>query len=255
MTLDLTPDAPVIRVNDLRKEYHMGDNVVHAMQGVSLEVRPGEFVAVMGPSGSGKSTFMNVVGCLDQPSSGSYQLNGVEVATLSRDELADARNREIGFIFQSFNLLPRMTALGNVMLPMLYAGVPDHVRLERAMAALQAVGLQGREHHRPKEMSGGQQQRTAIARALVNKPSVILADEPTGALDSRTSVEIMALLQHLNRRGATIVVVTHEEDIAEHCSRIVRFSDGRVRDDRPVTDPISAERRLREIAATRQDAA
>ncbi|HEX3244018.1 MAG TPA: ABC transporter ATP-binding protein [Chloroflexota bacterium] len=255
MTLDLTPDAPVIRVNDLRKEYHMGDNVVYAMQGVSLEVHPGEFVAVMGPSGSGKSTFMNVVGCLDQPTSGSYELNGVEVATLTRDALADARNREIGFIFQSFNLLPRMTALGNVMLPMLYAGVPEHVRLVRAMAALEAVGLNGREHHRPKEMSGGQQQRTAIARALVNKPSVILADEPTGALDSRTSVEIMALLQHLNRRGATIVVVTHEEDIAEHCSRIVRFSDGRVRDDRRVADPISAERRLHEIAATRQDAA
>jgi putative ABC transport system ATP-binding protein len=255
MILQPTPQTPVIRVNDLRKEYHMGDNVVHAMQGVSLEVHPGDFVAVMGPSGSGKSTFMNVVGCLDQPTSGSYQLNGVEVGTLSRDDLADARNREIGFIFQSFNLLPRMTALGNVMLPMLYAGVPDHVRLERAMAALQAVGLNGREHHRPKEMSGGQQQRTAIARALVNKPSVILADEPTGALDSHTSVEIMALLQHLNRRGATIVVVTHEEDIAEHCSRIVRFSDGRVCDDRPVTDPISAERRLREFAATGQDAA
>jgi putative ABC transport system ATP-binding protein len=252
MIPDPMDTAPVIRVGDLRKEYHMGDNVVHAMQGVSLEVWPGEFVAVMGPSGSGKSTFMNVVGCLDQPTSGSYELNGVEVATLSRDALADARNREIGFIFQSFNLLPRMTALGNVMLPMLYSGVPERIRLQRAMAALQAVGLQGREHHKPKEMSGGQQQRTAIARALVNKPSVILADEPTGALDSHTSVEIMALLQHLNKRGATIVVVTHEEDIAEHCSRIVRFSDGRVRDDEPVLNPIRAQERLDEMNAGRE---
>jgi putative ABC transport system ATP-binding protein len=255
MISDPTSNAPVIQVGDLRKEYHMGDNVVHAMQGVSLEVYPGEFVAVMGPSGSGKSTFMNVVGCLDQPTSGSYELNGVEVATLSRDALADARNREIGFIFQSFNLLPRMTALGNVMLPMLYAGVPEAIRLQRAMASLQAVGLKGREHHKPKEMSGGQQQRTAIARALVNKPSVILADEPTGALDSRTSVEIMALLQHLNKRGATIVVVTHEPDIAEHCSRIVTFSDGRVREDRMVTNPISAQQRLDEMDAGRENAA
>jgi putative ABC transport system ATP-binding protein len=253
MTGGNTPSAPVIRVGDLRKEYHMGDNVVHAMQGVSLEVWPGEFVAVMGPSGSGKSTFMNVVGCLDQPTSGSYELNGVEVATLTRDELADARNREIGFIFQSFNLLPRMTALGNVMLPMLYSGVPERVRHQRGMAALQAVGLQDREHHKPKEMSGGQQQRTAIARALVNKPSVILADEPTGALDSHTSVEIMALLQHLNQRGATIVVVTHEEDIAEHCSRIVRFSDGRVRDDQAVLNPIVAQERLDEMNLGREE--
>ncbi|MFN0070413.1 MAG: ABC transporter ATP-binding protein [Chloroflexota bacterium] len=245
----------VIKVGELRKEYHMGDNVVYAMQGVTLEVWPGEFVAVMGPSGSGKSTFMNVAGCLDQPTSGSYELNGVEVATLSRDELADARNREIGFIFQSFNLLPRMTALGNVMLPMLYAGVPEQVRLQRALAALQAVGLKGREHHRPKEMSGGQQQRTAIARALVNKPSVILADEPTGALDSRTSVEIMALLQHLNQRGATIVLVTHEPDIAEHCSRIVTFMDGRVKEDRPVPHPLSAQRQLESMNANQESAA
>ena len=253
MTLDPSTVAPVIRVDDLRKEYHMGDNVVHAMQGVSLEVWPGEFVAVMGPSGSGKSTFMNVVGCLDQPSSGSYELNGVEVATLSRDALADARNGEIGFIFQSFNLLPRMTALGNVMLPMLYSGVPERIRYQRALAALKAVGLQGREHHKPKEMSGGQQQRTAIARALVNKPSVILADEPTGALDSQTSVEIMALLQHLNKRGATIVLVTHEEDIAEHCSRIVRFFDGRVREDQAVRNPISAQERLEAKNAHREE--
>ena len=233
----------------------MGDNAVHAMQGVSLEVWPGEFVAVMGPSGSGKSTFMNVVGCLDQPTSGSYELNGVDVATLTRDELADARNREIGFIFQSFNLLPRMTALGNVMLPMLYSGVPERARQQRAMAALKAVGLQDREHHKPKEMSGGQQQRTAVARALVNKPSVILADEPTGALDSRTSLEIIALLQHLNKRGATIVIVTHEEEVAAHCSRIVRFSDGRVRDDQPLVNPVSAQEQLNELEASREDSA
>ena len=237
-------DHPIIQVTDLRKEYRMGSNVVPALRGVSLVVRRGEFVAVMGPSGSGKSTFMNLIGCLDQPSDGSYQLNGVEVASLSRNALADVRSRELGFIFQGFNLLPRMDAFGNVMLPMLYAGVSGRVRRERGWAALEAVGLDDRAHHRPKEMSGGQQQRVAIARALVNNPSVILADEPTGNLDSRTSVEIMAILQRLNARGSTIVLVTHEPDIAEHCSRIVVFKDGRLLSDRPVEQPVSAEATL-----------
>jgi putative ABC transport system ATP-binding protein len=237
----------LIRVEQLRKEYHLGQNVVAALRGVTLEVRAGEFVAVMGPSGSGKSTFMNLVGCLDQPTSGSYALNGTEVSSLSRDALADVRSREIGFIFQGFNLLPRMDALGNVMLPMVYAGVSGRVRRERGLAALDAVGLADRTHHRPREMSGGQQQRVAIARALVNSPSLILADEPTGNLDSRTSLEILAILQRLNARGATIVLVTHEPDIAEHCSRIVAFKDGRLLSDRPVLEPVSAEVRLAEL--------
>ncbi|MCC7103679.1 MAG: ABC transporter ATP-binding protein [Chloroflexi bacterium] len=234
----------MIAVSDLRKEYRMGTNVVVALRRVSLEVRRGEFVAIMGPSGSGKSTFMNLIGCLDVPTAGSYTLNGQEVARLNRDALADVRNRELGFVFQGFNLLPRMDALGNVMLPMLYGGVPDGERHARGMAALRAVSLGNRSHHRPKEMSGGQQQRVAIARALVNNPSVILADEPTGNLDSRTSVEIMAILQRLNERGATIVLVTHEPDIAEHCSRIVTFRDGVVQSDRVVDEPVSAAVRL-----------
>jgi putative ABC transport system ATP-binding protein len=242
----------LIQVTDLRKEYHMGDHVVAALRGVTLAVHSGEFVAVMGPSGSGKSTFMNLIGCLDQPTAGSYQLNGVEVGTLSPDALADIRNRELGFIFQGFNLLPRMDALGNVMLPMIYAGVPPAVRRERGLAALEAVGLGNRAHHRPKEMSGGQQQRVAIARALVNAPSVILADEPTGNLDSRTSVEIMAILQHLNARGATIVLVTHEPDIAEHCSRIVVFKDGELLSDRSVPEPVSAWARIQSLPAPQE---
>ena len=245
----------LIRVEALRKEYHLGQNVVAALRGVTLEVRAGEFVAVMGPSGSGKSTFMNLIGCLDQPTGGSYWLNGIEVDQLSRDALADVRSRELGFIFQGFNLLPRMDALGNVMLPMLYAGVSAGVRRERGLAALEAVGLADRVHHRPREMSGGQQQRAAIARALVNGPSVILADEPTGNLDSRTSVEIMALLQHLNSRGATIIVVTHEPDIAEHCSRIVAFKDGRVVSDSPVPRPVSAAARLAQLPSANGEVA
>jgi putative ABC transport system ATP-binding protein len=209
----------------------------------------------MGPSGSGKSTFMNLVGCLDQPSGGSYQLNGVEVGSLSRNALADARNRELGFIFQGFNLLARMDALGNVMLPMLYGGVSAGARRERGLAALEAVGLGNRADHRPKEMSGGQQQRVAIARALVNNPSVILADEPTGNLDSRTSVEIMAILQRLNAGGATIVLVTHEPDIAEHCTRVVVFKDGRLLADRSVDEPVSASARLATLPRPEEDAA
>jgi putative ABC transport system ATP-binding protein len=245
----------VIKVDDLSKQYRLGPNIVPALRGVSLEVQRGQFVAVMGPSGSGKSTFMNLIGCLDQPSSGSYRLNGTEVATLSRNALADVRNRELGFIFQGFNLLPRMNALGNVMLPMLYGGVPGNVRRQRALAALEAVGLENRGHHRPKELSGGQQQRVAIARALVNSPSVILADEPTGNLDSRTSVEIMSILQRLNARGVTIVLVTHEPDIAGFCSRVVTFRDGRLQSDHLVERPASAAAALARLPAEGEEAA
>jgi putative ABC transport system ATP-binding protein len=236
--------TPVIEVTDLRKEYRMGDTIVAALRGVSLKVWPGQMVMVMGPSGSGKSTFMNMIGCLDRPTSGSYKLDGVEVSTLAPNALADLRNIKIGFIFQGFNLLQRTDALGNVMLPMLYAGVPSNERRERGMAALEAVGLADRAHHRPNELSGGQQQRVAIARSLVNTPSLILADEPTGNLDSRTSVEVMAILQRLNAEGATIVLVTHEPDIAAHGTRNVVFRDGHLMTDRIVDTPISAEAEL-----------
>jgi putative ABC transport system ATP-binding protein len=226
-----TQQKPVIQVTDLVKDYSRGESVVHALRSVSLSVSPGEFVAVMGPSGSGKSTFMNLIGCLDRPTFGSYALDGVEVTHLGPTELANLRNQKIGFIFQGFNLLPRMDALDNVTLPMVYAGVPKLIRMRRAQVALEAVGLGERVHHRSNELSGGQQQRVAIARALVNAPSLILADEPTGNLDSRTSVEIMAILQRLNEAGATIVLVTHEPDIAEYCSRRVVFKDGLVLSD------------------------
>jgi putative ABC transport system ATP-binding protein len=243
----LAPDsasAPVIQVTDLRKSYQMGTNVVHALRGVTLAVRTGEFVAVMGPSGSGKSTFMNVIGCLDRPQSGSYELDGVEVTTVPANKLADLRNKKLGFIFQGYNLLPRMDAIGNVMLPMVYASVPATERRARALAALASVTMAERADHRPNELSGGQQQRVAIARALVNRPSLILADEPTGALDTRTSVEIMAILQRLNREGSTIVLVTHEPEIAAFCGRIVVFRDGRVVSDRVSEHPESAEAAL-----------
>jgi putative ABC transport system ATP-binding protein len=222
---------PVIQVTSLVKDYSRGESVVHALRSVTVSVSPGQFVAVMGPSGSGKSTFMNLIGCLDRPTSGTYELDGVEVTHLSPTQLATLRNQKIGFIFQGFNLLPRMDALDNVMLPMVYAGVPARIRERRAEVALDAVGLGARMHHRSNELSGGQQQRVAIARALVNAPSLILADEPTGNLDSRTSVEIMAILQRLNQAGATIVLVTHEPDIAEYCSRRVVFKDGAVLSD------------------------
>ncbi|MFN8522868.1 MAG: ABC transporter ATP-binding protein [Chloroflexota bacterium] len=233
-------NSEVIRVEDLTKTFSMGPYVVHALRGVSLVVEPGELVAVMGPSGSGKSTFMNVVGCLDLPTSGRYVLNGKEVGRLGKNALADIRNRELGFIFQGYNLLARMSALSNVMLPMVYAGTSRGVQVQRGMAALRAVGLSDRAHHRPKELSGGQQQRVAIARALVNRPSVILADEPTGNLDTRTSLEIMAILQRLNELGVTIVLVTHEPDIAAHCKRVVQFRDGRVQADRLIDRPARA---------------
>src|SRR4030081_333246 len=243
-SLTIAASAPVIQVSDLVKDYTRGSSVVHALRAVTLEVQPGEFVAVMGPSGSGKSTFMNVLGCLDRPTSGSNSLDGVEVTQLSPTALADLRGKKLGFIFQGFNLLPKMDALENVMLPMAYAGVPTSIRRHRAEVALQAVSLGGRIHHRPNEMSGGQQQRVAIARALVNAPSLILADEPTGNLDSRTSVEIMAILQRLNQAGATIVLVTHESDIAAYCSRTVVFKDGVIQSDHHNARPVSAAESL-----------
>ncbi len=221
----------LIETADLRKDYTLGDTVVHALAGVTLGIDAGEFVAVMGPSGSGKSTFMNMVGCLDRPSSGGYRLAGEDVAHMSVDELARVRNRRIGFVFQQFNLLPRTSALENVELPLIYAGIKPTDRHNRAAAKLALVGLASRADHHPAQLSGGQQQRVAIARALVNEPALILADEPTGALDSRTSLEIMALLQQLNGQGMTIVVVTHENDIAAYASRLITFRDGRVRSD------------------------
>ncbi len=221
------PD-PLIRVERLTKDYVLGDNTVHALAGVSLTITAGEFVAVMGPSGSGKSTFMNVIGCLDRPTTGSYWLAGEDVAGMSSDALAAVRNRRIGFVFQQFNLLPRTSALENVELPMMYAHVPVKDRHVRARRTLARVGLAERADHQPSQLSGGQQQRVAIARALVNDPALILADEPTGALDSRTSVEIMALLQELNAAEMTIVLVTHEHDIAAFASRVVHFRDGRI---------------------------
>jgi putative ABC transport system ATP-binding protein len=218
----------LIRTRELVKLYRMGDQEIHALDRVSVDIAKGEFVAVMGPSGSGKSTFMNVLGCLDRPTSGDYFLNEKNIAELRGDELAVVRNRNIGFVFQQFNLLPRTPAFENVELPLVYAGVSKKDREEKALKMLQRVGLGERAHHHPAQLSGGQQQRVAIARALVTEPLLILADEPTGALDSKTSLEIMALLQELNRQGMTVVLVTHEPDIARFAGRILGFRDGRV---------------------------
>ncbi|GAB2768592.1 putative ABC transport system ATP-binding protein [Hymenobacter luteus] len=222
---------PVIETTDISKVYRMGTEEIHALQSVSITIQRGEYVAFMGPSGSGKSTLMNIVGCLDTPSGGRYILNGKDVSNMTDNQLADVRNREIGFVFQSFNLLPRATSLDNVALPLIYAGYGKSERQEMAREALRSVGLAERAMHKPNELSGGQRQRVAIARALVNNPSIILADEPTGALDTRTSHEIMELFEALYVRGNTIIMVTHEEDIARHAHRIVRLRDGLVESD------------------------
>ncbi|MCP3978181.1 MAG: ABC transporter ATP-binding protein [bacterium] len=230
----------MIDLNNIEKVYDMGAEKVRALDGVSLKIDKGDYVAVMGPSGSGKSTLMNIVGCLDSPSGGSYQLNTHEVASMEDDELAEIRNREIGFIFQTFNLLPRTDAMQNVELPLVYSGLTKKERRDRAEKALQAVGLGDRMHHKPNEMSGGQRQRVAVARALVNDPSIILADEPTGNLDSRTGDEIMGLLDRLHGDGNTIVLVTHEEFLAERSARIVRLKDGKIVSDERTSATASA---------------
>jgi putative ABC transport system ATP-binding protein len=224
--------SEIIRIRDLTREYRMGEETILALRGVSLDIRRNEYVAIMGPSGSGKSTMMNLLGCLDTPTGGEYWLNGVEVSNLSDDDLARVRNREIGFVFQTFNLLPRSTALHNVELPLVYAGVSGRDRRIRATAALERVGLGDRMDHRPNELSGGQRQRVAIARALVNEPSILLADEPTGNLDSVTSEEIMRVFGDLHASGQTVIMVTHEPDIAAHAERVVVLRDGRVESDR-----------------------
>lgn len=221
----------IIKLSQIAKSYKIGTEVIHALRSVTLDIYKNEYVALMGPSGSGKSTLMNVLGCLDSPSAGEYVLNGKSVAKMLDDELAEVRNKEIGFVFQSFNLLPRSTALDNVMLPLVYAGFTKEQRYARAKEVLEQVGLGERMMHKPNELSGGQRQRVAIARALVNKPAIILADEPTGNLDSKTSVEIMGLLEDIHKQGNTIVLVTHEEDIAQHAHRIVRLKDGEVERD------------------------
>ena len=230
----LRRDGVVIRTYDLWKTYVMGDQEIHAVSGVDIQIKRGEYVAIMGPSGSGKSTLMNLIGCLDSPTQGLYYLNGKLASDMEDDELARIRNKEIGFVFQTFNLLARSSALHNVELPLIYAGVTAADRLNRAREALKAVDLEKRMHHKPNELSGGQRQRVAVARALVNQPSILLADEPTGALDTKTGVEIMALFERLYKEGNTIVLVTHEADIAMHAHRIIHIRDGKVDRDEPV---------------------
>ena len=231
---DLVDTGVVIRTESLVKTYEMGAEQVHALQGVDVEIRKGEYVAIMGPSGSGKSTLMNLIGCLDSPTSGRYWLAGRLVSELDDDELAYIRNKEIGFVFQTFNLLPRATALHNVELPLIYNGTPAEERLEKAKVALQRVDLGPRMHHKPNELSGGQRQRVAIARALVNDPSIVLADEPTGNLDSKTGEEIMGLFANLHRQGNTIILVTHEMDIAQHAHRVIFIRDGKIASDEKI---------------------
>jgi putative ABC transport system ATP-binding protein len=231
---DLIDQGIAIKTEDLSKSYVMGTETVHALNGVSMVIRRGEYVAIMGPSGSGKSTLMNLIGCLDAPTSGKYWLAGRLVSDMNDDDLAYIRNKDIGFVFQTFNLLPRATALHNVELPLIYNGTPPEERLAKAKRALESVDLSSRMNHRPNELSGGQRQRVAVARALVNSPSIVLADEPTGNLDSKTGDEIMALFQRLHNEGNTIILVTHERDIAEHANRIIQIRDGKIEKDEPV---------------------
>jgi putative ABC transport system ATP-binding protein len=239
---------PVIELDHIHKTYTMGDVEVHALRGISLTIREGEFVAIMGTSGSGKSTTMNIIGCLDRPTKGSYILDGQDVSAMSKDERADIRNKKLGFVFQGFNLLSRTSALENVELPMLYAAVDSAERQRRAAAALASVGLAGRERNHPNQLSGGQQQRVAIARSLVNDPALILADEPTGNLDSRTSVEVMEIFQRLNReRGITLILVTHEHDIAQYADRVIVFKDGKIKKDYKIDNPRNASEELKQL--------
>jgi putative ABC transport system ATP-binding protein len=240
-------EAPLIVLKDITKVYQMGDMEVRALDGVNLTIHKGEYVAIMGPSGSGKSTMMNVIGCLDTPTTGGYELNGKQVEKMTDDDLAQIRNEEIGFVFQTFNLLARTTALQNVELPLIYAGITPVERHAMAQKALENVGLGSRSDHMPNQLSGGQRQRVAIARALVNNPSILLADEPTGALDSKTSIEIMALFEELYQKGNTIILVTHEEDIAKHAHRIVKLRDGKVLSDEPNV-PITSEEHLAHLS-------
>lgn len=245
--------AAVIRVEDVHKYYDLGETKVHALRGINLEIQPGEFVAIMGSSGSGKSTLMNMLGCLDKPGSGHYLLDGIDVSQLDKTTLAEIRNRKLGFVFQGFNLLSRTTALENVELPTLYAKLPKEERQSRALKALEMVGLGDRIGHFPSQLSGGQQQRVAIARALVNKPSILLADEPTGNLDSRTSVEIMQIFQDLNDQGLTIVLVTHEPDVAQFAKRTIVFRDGKIRKDESVRNRPRAADIIRNLPTVDED--